>query len=181
MWGLVCVCVIGVLGLVLAGLVGVVLLVGALVCFCGGLVFLVCWVYCVCLLFRVWCVRRVLRVLAFVVGCVACAFFGSVLAGCVSGGVFGVCGFRSPARAPLVWVWDEMGGGACAAVFVVGSAPLFFLGRLVVCVCVWVVCSVCEGGSRLLLLVCLSVVSVFRFRERASVVVAGFGKGLVGV
>ena len=158
-WGLVCVCVIGVLGLVLvagwwgwcwlvgggcgacvllvclgrvlglvlAGLVGVVLLVGALVCFCGGLVFLVCWVYCVCLLFRVWCVRRVLRVLAFVVGCVVCAFFGSVLAGCVSGGVFGVCGFRSPARAPLVWVWDEMGGGACAAVFVVGSAPFFFL------------------------------------------------------
>ena len=52
--------------------------------------------------------------------------------------------------------------------------PFFFLGRLVVCVYAWVVCSVCEGGSRLLLLVYLSVVSVFRFRERASVACRGF-------
>ena len=38
------------------------------------------------------------------------------------------------------------------------------------------------GGSRPLLLVYLPVVGVLRFRERASVVVAGFGKGgLVGV
>ena len=55
--------------------------------------------------------------------------------------------------------------------------PPFFLGRLVVCVYVWVVCSACEGGSRPLLLVCLLVMGVFRFRERASVVVAGFGRG----
>ena len=61
-------------------------------------------VFCACLLFWVWCARRVLRVLAFVVGRVACTFFGSVLAGCVSGGVFGVCGFRSPARAPCLGV-----------------------------------------------------------------------------
>ena len=60
-------------------------------------------------------------------------------------------------------------------VFVVGPAP--FLGRLVVCVYVWVVCSAREGGSRPLLLVCLLVMSVLRFRERVSVVVAGFGKG----
>lgn len=55
--------------------------------------------------------------------------------------------------------------------------PFFFLGRLVVCVYAWVVCSAREGGSRLLLLVCLLVVSVLCFRERALVVVAGFGKG----
>lgn len=53
----------------------------------------------------------------------------------------------------------------------------FFLGRLVVCVYAWVVCCAREGGSRPLLLVYLPVMSVLRFCERASVVVAGFGKG----
>lgn len=55
--------------------------------------------------------------------------------------------------------------------------PFFFLGRLVVCVYAWVVCSACEGGSCPLLLVYLPVLSVLRFRERASVAVAGFGRG----
>ena len=50
------------------------------------------------------------------------------------------------------------------------------LGCLVVCVYAWVVCSAREGGSRPLLLVYLPVMSVLRFRERASVAVAGFGK-----
>ena len=50
------------------------------------------------------------------------------------------------------------------------------LGCLVVCVYAWVVCSAREGGLRPLLLVYLPVMSVFRFRERASVAVAGFGK-----
>ena len=65
-------------------------------------------------------------------------------------------------------------------VFVVGSAPFFFLGCLVVCVYVWVVCSAREGGSRPLLLVYLPVMSVLCFRERASVAVVGFGKGVGG-
>ena len=98
------VCLGRALGLVLVGLVGVVLLVSVLVCFCGGPAFLVCWVCRACLLFRAWCARRVLRVFAFVVGRVACTFFGSVLAGCASGGVFGVCGFCSPVRAPCLSV-----------------------------------------------------------------------------
>ena len=37
-------------------------------------------------------------------GRVACTLFGSALTGCASGGVFGVCGFRSPARAPCLSV-----------------------------------------------------------------------------
>lgn len=70
-----------------------------------------------------------------------------------------------------------MRGRTCATVFVVGPAPpFFFLGCLVVCVYAWVVCSAREGGSRPLLLVYLPVRSVLRFRERASVAVAGFGK-----
>lgn len=50
-------------------------------------------------------------------------------------------------------------------VFVVGSAPPFFwlLGG----VCVWVVCSARGGGSCPFLLVCLLVMSVLRFCERA--------------
>ena len=42
--------------------------------------------------------------IAFAVGRVACTLFGSALTGCASGGVFGVCGFRSPARAPCLSV-----------------------------------------------------------------------------
>lgn len=42
--------------------------------------------------------------IAFVVGRVACTLFGYVLAGCASGGVFDVCGFRSPAHAPCLSV-----------------------------------------------------------------------------
>lgn len=37
-------------------------------------------------------------------GRVACTLFGSALTGCASGGVFGVCGFLSPARAPCLSV-----------------------------------------------------------------------------
>ena len=37
-------------------------------------------------------------------GRVACTLFGSALTGCASGGVFGVCGFRLPARAPCLSV-----------------------------------------------------------------------------
>lgn len=46
---------------------------------------------------RVWLWLRV-------VGRVACTLFGSALAGWASGGVFGVCGFRSPACAPCLGV-----------------------------------------------------------------------------
>ena len=66
-----------------------------------------------------------------------------------------------------------MRGGACATVFVVGPAPFLVAWW---CVYAWVVCSAREGGSRPLLLVYLPVMSVLRFRERASVAVAGFGK-----
>lgn len=42
--------------------------------------------------------------IAFVVGRVACTLFGYALAGCASGGVFDVCGFRSLAHAPCLSV-----------------------------------------------------------------------------
>ena len=60
------------------------------------------------------------------------------------------------------------------------SRPPFFFLVAWWRVYVWVVCSGRGGGSRPLLLVYLPVMSVLRFRERASVAVAGFGRGVGG-